>query len=244
MFTVKEQDLSVEEIRKLWNEWADRFPGALESSARPADPALIKGIIPDVIGKLSLTAADSLLDAGCGSGFMLSEIVKRVPLKATGTDIAENQIRNALSLFPEIPFLAAPIEELPFPGGSFSKILCYSTLSYALDWKKAVNEVLRVCKPGGKILFADLPLRNLRFYFYFSVLSSVPAVLLNWKRLRRAVTWKTQDCPWRWTDMAALKNYLEERGHSVQVMRQPENKQYGCVTHRFRRDILIEKAKS
>lgn len=239
MLTLKEKSLSVEEVREIWNEWADQFPGALESSARPPDPALMVAIIPDVIKKLDLHPGETLLDAGCGSGYMLSEIVRQVSVEGCGADIAENQIRNAKKLFPKISFSAAPIEKLPFADASFDKVLCYSTLTYSLDWKKSVDEVLRVCKPGGRILLADLTLSHLRLNFYASVLSSVPAVLMDWKRLGRAVKWKKRDCPWHWIDMRKLKAYVESKGCSIQDLPQPVNRQYGCVTYKYRRDILL-----
>lgn len=43
------------------------------------------------------------------------------------------------------------VEELPFPENMFDIIICYTVLEHVQDYKKAIQEMLRVLKPGGNI---------------------------------------------------------------------------------------------
>lgn len=43
------------------------------------------------------------------------------------------------------------VEQLPFEDNTFDIVICYTVLEHVQDYKKAVSEMLRVLKPGGKI---------------------------------------------------------------------------------------------
>ena len=95
-----------------------------------------------------IKAGDSILDIGCGKGFMLHDFTLSVPgVKVTGLDISEYALENAKE---EVkPFLKhGNATSLPFPDKSFDLVISLNTLhnlhNYDLD--KALREMERVGK--------------------------------------------------------------------------------------------------
>lgn len=43
------------------------------------------------------------------------------------------------------------VEELPFDDNSFDIVFCYTVLEHVQDYKKAVDEMMRVLRPGGEV---------------------------------------------------------------------------------------------
>lgn len=87
------------------------------------------------------------LDAGCGTGFHL-----RAMRNAVGVDISGEMVRLAR----KTGSLArkANIERLPFSRDSFDTALCLYSVLNVCDWKKAISELCRVTRPGGRIIIS------------------------------------------------------------------------------------------
>ncbi|OGZ64906.1 MAG: hypothetical protein A2730_03725 [Candidatus Staskawiczbacteria bacterium RIFCSPHIGHO2_01_FULL_39_25] len=103
-----------------------------------------------------------VMDAGCGSGSLAIDVKKAFPdisLCAIDADpqilrIAENKARKTNQ---QINFREAFLQQLPFPEKSFDVV--YSSLVFhhlTSDIKeKAMKEVYRVLKNGGRFLLVD-----------------------------------------------------------------------------------------
>ena len=103
-----------------------------------------------------------VMDAGCGSGSLAIDVKKAFPnilLEAIDADphilgIAEQKARK---LNQQINFREAFLQDLPFPDSSFDFV--YSSLVFhhlTSDVKrKAMKEVYRVLKNGGRFLLVD-----------------------------------------------------------------------------------------
>ena len=50
-------------------------------------------------------------------------------------------------------FMTAPAEQLPFDDNFFDICIALNVLEHVADWKKTVNEVARILKPGGIAYF-------------------------------------------------------------------------------------------
>jgi ubiquinone/menaquinone biosynthesis C-methylase UbiE len=97
---------------------------------------------------------DKVLDLACGSGTAALVAARRY-CKVTGIDyvpelIARARKRAEASGLPS-EFIVADAQDLPFPDNSFDVILSVYGVQFAPDQEKAAAEMLRVCKPGGKI---------------------------------------------------------------------------------------------
>jgi ubiquinone/menaquinone biosynthesis C-methylase UbiE len=107
-----------------------------------------------VAAAIKPAAADfSLLDAGCGTGGMLNVVRKKFP----GADLAGvDQSTHALGLTAArktgAKLITASVEELPFADNSFDFVLSLDVLSEGLDEGRAVQEVRRVLRPGGRLI--------------------------------------------------------------------------------------------
>ncbi|MCD6386166.1 methyltransferase domain-containing protein, partial [Candidatus Sumerlaeota bacterium] len=55
----------------------------------------------------------------------------------------------------------APAEHLPFASNSFDVVFCRSTLHHLAHLSQAIREMVRVAKPGGKIVFCSEPIRSI-----------------------------------------------------------------------------------
>lgn len=99
---------------------------------------------------------DVVLDVGCASGRQLLGIADRIKA-GYGTDIAHTFIEKAEQGTKEkgvlnLTFKQARIERLPFEDAFFDKIICAEVLEHVHDKDKALGELLRILKPGGRLI--------------------------------------------------------------------------------------------
>jgi ubiquinone/menaquinone biosynthesis C-methylase UbiE len=121
-----------------------------------------------VVARLALDRPAAVLDVGCGTGALTRQIYDALPAdsprRVCGVDAAEAMIAVAgkkAGSRPGLGFVAALAEELPFPGGSFDRVLStffFHHLNYGLKIQ-SLAEIWRVLRPGGQaaILDVDIP---------------------------------------------------------------------------------------
>jgi SAM-dependent methyltransferase len=107
-----------------------------------------------------LHTATHVLDAGCGPGTISAAVAEIAPrLKIVGLDaspartaVAEDTLRR----HPNAQVALGDVRHLPFPNDSFDLVYCRFLLEYVPDKQRAVDEFVRVCRPGGTIVLQDL----------------------------------------------------------------------------------------
>lgn len=94
-----------------------------------------------------------ILDAGCGSGPLMAELLKR-GATVTGIDaspamieLARDRLGHTSSL--HVGDIGKP---LPFPDDSFDDVIASLVLHYLEDWEPTLAEFRRVLRPGGRLL--------------------------------------------------------------------------------------------
>lgn len=100
---------------------------------------------------LHLTAADQLLDIGCGSG-LFSSMASAFGTEVTGIDASEQLIAEAHKRAPSLKFLTGDMEELPFADGTFNIACGFNAFQYASSTSNALTEAHRVLKSKGKLV--------------------------------------------------------------------------------------------
>ena len=107
-----------------------------------------------------LQPEEIVLDAGGGAGDLSRSLADRArqfvvadltdELRDVGRDAAEAAgVGNVL-------FVRAELEDLPFPDRSFDVVLCRFVVHHLADPAIALAELRRVCRPGGRVVVADL----------------------------------------------------------------------------------------
>jgi SAM-dependent methyltransferase len=132
----------------------------------------------ELLDRLELEGDERLLDMGCGRGAVLLMAAQRLPRgRAVGIDVwspkdqsgnAEPVTRRNAALegvADRVELHTADMRQLPFDDGSFDVVvrsLAIHNVPGASERARALREVARVLKKGGKLVIADV--RNTRTY--------------------------------------------------------------------------------
>lgn len=95
------------------------------------------------------------LDVGCGEG-RFCRVLRGADVAAIGIDPTEALIREALTRDPEGDYRIGQAEALDFADGSFDLVVSYLTLIDIPDVRRGIAEMVRVLRPGGTLLIANL----------------------------------------------------------------------------------------
>lgn len=102
----------------------------------------------------------NVLDVACGNGTLLAAMKKQKSINGFGIDIAEQMIKNAAELNPEMEFQAAGCEAIPFQNNSMDIITVCAAYHHFPDADAFAGEAKRLLKIGGKIYIADIYLSS------------------------------------------------------------------------------------
>jgi ubiquinone/menaquinone biosynthesis C-methylase UbiE len=100
------------------------------------------------------------LDFGCGNGAAAVHLASKLGLKVTGIDVDPEQIEVAQerSRDMNVRFLTADGAKLPFDDNEFDFVATHMVMHHIPDWRSALQQMLRVLKPGGYLIFMDFAL--------------------------------------------------------------------------------------
>lgn len=96
-----------------------------------------------------------VLEVGCGLGTDLLQFA-RGGAQVYGIDLTQKGARLALrrlALYGQKGnTLVGDSENLPFPDGYFDLVYSWGVIHHTPDTEKAAREIMRVCKPGGRVM--------------------------------------------------------------------------------------------
>ena len=104
----------------------------------------------------------TVLDVGCGTGVLAARLVQE-GYDVTGADPFAAMLDLAKQREPRITTVHAPGQDLPFEDNTFDLTSCIAVMHHVADPKDVrdtLTEMVRVTKPGGKILVWDHNPRN------------------------------------------------------------------------------------
>jgi ubiquinone/menaquinone biosynthesis C-methylase UbiE len=94
-----------------------------------------------------------ILDAGCGEGVWLAKFAEFTDEQNIyGTDIDPESAEMAKKVVEGANILVSAGESLPFEDNKFDIVFSNEVVEHVDDDKLAVSEMIRVTKPGGKIV--------------------------------------------------------------------------------------------
>lgn len=102
-----------------------------------------------IVSKLSEITVENVLDVGCNMGLILNNVDSKFKI---GIDIDFNSLKAGKKTYPDIEFVGASAEQLPFREKSIKFTISIHTIDqFAINQKKAVNEIIRTLDNNGKI---------------------------------------------------------------------------------------------
>jgi SAM-dependent methyltransferase/DNA-binding transcriptional ArsR family regulator len=135
------------------HSWPERRAGELERHYSPG--RTWESLARSFAG---LVRARELLDIGAGDGTIAELLARRVE-RYVCLDLSDKLLGAAsarLGRLPSVSLVRADMHALPFPSERFELVLLSNVLAYASDPGRALDEALRVVRPGGELMLSTL----------------------------------------------------------------------------------------
>ncbi|MBA0901114.1 MAG: class I SAM-dependent methyltransferase [Candidatus Nitrotoga sp.] len=189
----------------------------------------------DAVGE-HISSGDHILDVGCANGYSAFQQLERHRDvgSITGVDFAENMIKQANTLKKAqwsgdvIKFEVGDINALQFDDASFDLVYATRVVTLMDTWEEqqvAINECLRVVKPGGKVILSEPFLE--------------PFTLLNALRQLKDMPPLVEHDSNRFFKKELLENFLMNKGLSFTVN---EFSSIYYLGSRFLRELVTDPA--
>jgi phosphatidylethanolamine/phosphatidyl-N-methylethanolamine N-methyltransferase len=110
------------------------------------------------IRDLGVQPGERVLEVGVGTGLCLPLYPKDCHI--TGVDLSDGMLDRARELVRErnlshVTLLRMDASALEFPDASFDTVVAAYVITAVPDYRKVMSEVIRVCRPGGRIMLLN-----------------------------------------------------------------------------------------
>jgi len=178
----------------------------------------------------------NVLEPGIGTGRIAMPLAER-GYRITGVDISEAMLSilkrrlAQLEKPPQISVQKADMTQLPFSDGSFDIVIAVHLFWFIREWRRAVNEILRVVKSDGAVVLmhtgmgAEVPMLNDR-YKELCAEQGYPIKPVGVKSTSKVIDYAVElgyhveqiRDRWRWTSHIRLDralDYIKRYGHTA-----------------------------
>ncbi len=114
----------------------------------------------EVVGFADFSRGQRILDIGCGVGTTAVEVARRFDATVTAADVSALMLARARAnvaragLADRVSVEEADILALPYPDGSFDRVVAEAVTMF-VDRPQVAAELVRVCRPGGRVLATE-----------------------------------------------------------------------------------------
>jgi arsenite methyltransferase len=138
-------------------QFDDKAVRHLEVTYRSPEVTAQRRIMLDAI---AAKPGEKALDIGCGPGFVTEELALAVGSEGVveAMDNSESSLaaaRQKCARFSNVHFQQADAEKLPYPDSFFDLAVSTQVYEFVPDVKKALSELRRVLRPGGRAAIID-----------------------------------------------------------------------------------------
>ena len=155
--------------RKYWAGLADKFQSAdaagLAPVLHPDAPPWFNHLIDQLqfcamrraLAVAEIPAGARVLDVGCGTGRWVRRY-REIGLRATGMDGQYGMLERARAQATEAPLLVGDACHLPFADAAFDAVSDITVVQHipAPLQRQVLGEMLRVLRPGGRLILMEL----------------------------------------------------------------------------------------
>lgn len=116
-----------------------------------------------LLASWNLNHSRNVLDVGCGVGHWGRVLLPHLPsdVSLIGFDREPQWVAKAAAIAAargldrRARYVQGDANHIPFPDGQFDLVTCQTVLIHVPDAKAAIREMIRVLKPGGRVLVAE-----------------------------------------------------------------------------------------
>lgn len=135
--------------------WAASAQAWLAAQGTAGDFGRLHVLDQPMLARVRASGAATALDVGCGEG-RFCRMLAAEGLQTVGIDPTEDLLAAARARDPGGDYRAARAEALAFDDGSFDLVVSYLSLIDIPDARLGLTEMVRVLRPGGQLLIANL----------------------------------------------------------------------------------------
>jgi demethylmenaquinone methyltransferase/2-methoxy-6-polyprenyl-1,4-benzoquinol methylase len=162
------------EVAAMFDEVAQTYDLTNDLLSFGQDRAWRKRVLAEVDPK----SGQSVLDLAAGTGSS-SVVFCKPGVRVVAGDFSQGMLAVGRKRHPEIEFVFADATALPFQKAEFDAVTISFGLRNVVDTSKALREMLRVTKPGGRLVVCEFsevvnPVLRAGYNFYLRFL--LPAV--------------------------------------------------------------------
>ncbi|MDQ0315186.1 class I SAM-dependent DNA methyltransferase [Amorphus orientalis] len=139
-----------DERRTAYADWAGSYERDLAGFGY-----LLPSVAAAMVARHAGVGDGPILDAGCGTG-LVGQLLTLIGFDGlTGIDLSEDMLAEAekKEVYEALRSMRLG-DRLDFPSDSFSVVVCIGTLTPGHAGPDAIPELLRVTRPGGRIVFS------------------------------------------------------------------------------------------
>ena len=136
---------------EVWNRISDLYQREIDPRFTP--------VVDAVIERAGLTAGERVLDLGTGTGSVVERAAAIVggDARVVGVDISPDMLAMARQRIAARGLINVALrngrgESIPADDDSFDVVLSSLTLMYVIDRAAAAKEIVRVLRPGGRLI--------------------------------------------------------------------------------------------
>jgi len=110
-----------------------------------------------MVDSLAVGGDDRVLDVGCGPGLAVAYAAGMTQVRVVGVDASATMVRHAgrrnraAVRSGRVEIHRADAAKLPFPDGSFTKVVSLNSLQFWVEPDEGLRELHRVLEPGGRV---------------------------------------------------------------------------------------------